>query len=285
LEPVWTVAASHAGAACGVPEIVDLVFSTVRRLDHESPALTARAAAMLETQNEFLSDSVENRVLAFQRLVSQVTDDARDASPTALANAIIAAGAFLVGRGTSHRFLLGRLPKRWAHAFSWFGLMAGLAGPSSWDGDWSRAAKGVERSLRGRFDWCSVSGADLCWPEYSWLTTTFAGKQVFAELPKMLPKVLSVEIVPGATCQMRLAVDGSAPAREMMRGDRAEAERRDSELRTTLEQLASLALRARHLLGGQIPQRSQEQGALGFDDSEERESSTPRSRRTKRPQD
>jgi hypothetical protein len=284
LEPLWAVAASRGSETLDAPEVVDLALSGITRAADGPASLKTRMASMVGTQSEFSSDSVENRVVAFQKLTSQVTEDTGNTNPTALAQAVIAAGAFLVGRGSSHGFLLGRLPRRWSQAFAWFGLMNGLSGPQSWDGEWSRAAKGVERSLRGRFDWCGVSGADLSWPEYLWLTTTFAGKQAFAEIPKMVPKVLSVEIAPGATCQLRLAADAGGSPREVGRGEHVEAERRNRELRDTLEHLADLAIRARHLLSAQDAQRSHGQGSLGFDDSEEHESNASRSRRSKRPQ-
>jgi len=284
LEPLWSVAASRGTEALDAPEVVDMTLRAVTRVGDGPAALKARMASMVRAQSEFSSDSVENRVVAFQQLTARVTEDIGNTNPTALANAVIAAGAFLVGRGSSHGFLLSRLPRRWSPAFAWFGLMAGLAGPQSWDGEWSRAAKGVERFLRGRFDWCGVSGADLSWPEYLWLTTTFTGNQVFAELPKMVPKVLSVEIVPGATCQLRLAADAGGSPREVSRGERVEVERRNRELRDTLEHLADLAIRAGHLLSVQDERRFHGQGSLGFADSEEHEPNASRSRRSKRPQ-
>jgi hypothetical protein len=283
LEPVWTVAASSQREPLSVQEVVDLVFSAIKRVSDGPPAPKLRTTAAFGPQSEFFSDSVESRVIAFQRLVAEMSEEIGDAGPTALPNAMLAAGAFLVGRGTSHGFLLARLAKRWSHALPWFGLMAGLAGSQSWDGGWSRAVKGVERLLRGRFEWCGVSVADLSWIEYSWLTTTFVGKQVFAEMPKMVPKVVSVEIVPGAACQLRLAVDAGGP-REATRSDRAETERRDRELRATLQELASLALRARHLIGSEPSQRAEDQASLGFDDAGGKSSTASRSRRGKRDQ-
>jgi hypothetical protein len=283
LEPVWAPpAASRAEDTLAVSEVVDLVVSAITRAAEEPTDLKVRPATLFSPQSDLMSDSVESRVVAFQRLTAQIGDEVGERAPTALEQAVIAAGAFLVGRGSSHSFLLSRLPRRWSHTFTWFGLMAGLAGPQSWDGEWSRAAKGIERFLRGTFDWCGVSGADLSWPEYSWLTSTFTGKQVFAELPKMLPKVLSVEVVPGAICQLRLATDSPGAARDASQRETADAERRERELRDTLDQVASLATRARQLVGGQEAQRTTGQGSFALDDTQERESSASRSRRGKR---
>lgn len=282
LEPVWASASSRAEEIFDVPEVVDLVISAVTRIADKQPALKFRPETEFAPQADFMGDSVESRVVAFQRLTAEMSDEVGERNPTSLEQAVIAAGAFLVGRGSSHSFLLGRLPRRWSHAFTWFGLMTGLAGPQSWDVEWSRAAKGIERFLRGRFDWCGASSADLSWPEYSWLTTTFTGTQVFAEFPKLLSKVLSVEIVPGAGCQLRLAPDSAAAARDTSQREKADAERRERELTDTLDKVASLAIRARQLVGGPGAQRTTAQGSLGFSDTNERESSASQPRRGKR---
>jgi hypothetical protein len=160
--------------------------------------------------------------------------------------------------------------------------MVGLAGPRSWDGEWSRAAKGLERLLRARIDWCNTTGADLSWPQYLWLTKTFTGKQIFAELPKMVPKVLSVEILPGVACQLRLAADSAGGARDVSQRESAEFGRRERELRETLDQVATLAMRARQLLSGPEARRTPAQGAFGLETTEGQESNTSQSRRGKR---
>ena len=281
LEPVWRSAGSREGEMLEVPQVVDFVVNAVGKGADRSTAPQFRPSNLFAPQADLMSDSVENRVVAFQKLTTQIGDEVGDRTPTPFELAIIAAGAFLVGRGSSHCFLLSRLPRRWSHTFAWFGLMTGLAGPQSWDGEWSRVAKGIERFLRGKFDWCSTVGADLSWPEYLWLSSTFTGKQVFAELPKILPKVLSVEVLPGVVCQLRLAAD-SVGARDVDQRERAETERRERELRETLDQLTTLASRARQLASGRDPQRTSGQASLGFGDTEEREGNTTRSRRSKK---
>ena len=282
LEPVWASASLRAKEVLGVSEVVGVVVNTMFQTANDTTPVHFRPSNLFAPQGDLMSDSVENRVVAFQKLASQIGDEVGERTPTALEQAIIAAGAFLVGRGSSHSFLLNRLSRRWSHAFTWFGLMVGLAGPRSWDGEWSRAAKGLERLLRARIDWCNTSGADLSWPEYLWLTKTFTGKQVFAELPKMMPKVLSVEILPGVACQLRLAADSGGGARDVNQRERAEFERRERELRETLDQVATLAMRARQLLSGPEVPRTPAQGAFGLETTEGRESNTSRSRRGKR---
>ena len=156
--------------------------------------------------------------------------------------------------------------------------MAGLAGQQSWDLTWSLAAKGVEKFLRGPLDWFGGGGADLSWAEYSWASKTFLGRDIFLELPKSLTKMLTVEIVPGATCQLRLAAE-SSPYREMNKQGNAELERSGLELKDTLDQLATLVARARHLVAPRAT--SQMQFNLGVADSEDTGRSP--SRRRKRP--
>jgi len=76
--------------------------------------------------------------------------------------------------------------------------------------------------------------------------------------------------------------DSGGGARDVSPRERAETQRRERELRETLDQVATLAMRARPLLSGREPQRTPGQGSLGFEDTEGRESSTSRSRRSKR---
>lgn len=282
LMPVWAVAGSEIDDVSDPQKVAHLTLTAALKHAGEGGAgLRARALSAFGQESGLSSDSIEQRVIGFQRLVVQL-DEFRETSSPLWANVMVAAGAFLVGRGTSHNFLLRRIAKRWPSAFPWFGVMAALAGPRSWDRDWSRATKGAERLLRSRFDWCGVTSADLCWAEYSWLANTFTGNEVFGELPKMLPRVLSIEIVPGAACQLRLAIDAGGSQRETDRSNQAEIERRDRELRSTLEHVISLALRARHLIDGPPGQSTQGQRSLELGDPDERHPDSPRSRRTKR---
>jgi hypothetical protein len=278
LRPVWNLAMPYGAETLAVPEAAEIVAREATRRMNGAPSVRLHPEILLNAPSDFQSDSVETRVVAFHRLTAQVMDEVGERTPTELASAMIAAAAFLVGRGSSHAFLLSRLPRRWPHTFTWFGLMAGLAGPRSWDDGWSRAAKGIERVIRGRFDWCGSSGADLSWPEYSWLATTFSGSQTYVELPKMAPKALSVEILPGAACQLRLAADAGAPARDLERGELVAAER-SRELKRTLEELANLADRARQLIARE--ELLHRQASLGFDESRGGDPVAPRPRRNK----
>ena len=63
----------------------------------------------------------------------------------------------------------------------------------------------------------------------------------------MFPRVVSVEIVPGAACQLRLATDGTSSSRETD-SRRADLERQIKELQATLDQVQTLAARSLRLM-------------------------------------
>jgi len=194
------------------------------------------------------SDSVEERVLAFNKLLRQVgAKDIEEISDPRI-NAIVASAAFLVGRGTSHIFLLRRLTKVLPSAVLWFGVLAALTGPKCWDEHWLRAVKGIEKHLRVQFNWEEPSLSDLCWHEYAWLADIYSKGEYFEGLSKNLPNVVSVEIMPGAACQMRLASSVSKV------GDAEKAARietkslRERELEFVVSQLVTLAAKAQDIV-------------------------------------
>jgi hypothetical protein len=280
LVPVWRLSDQVGARSLEVHEVVAMVLEPLIAGSGEPSPLQELIREMLAPHGAFFSDSVETRVLAFQKLSASVVEaSARVDCPSELALVSAAAGAFLVGRGTSHAFLLSRLGRKWAQAFVWFGLMGGLSGPGSWEQTWSLAVKGIERFIRGRFDWCEASGADLSWAEYFWISKQLSETPVFLDLPKSLPKALTIEIVPGAICQLRLAADPGGVARSPSIAGSGDADLIDYELRNTLDQLANLATRARHLLGSRTPG----QISLGLGNSDTERAKVPQSRRRRRP--
>ena len=207
-------------------------------------------------------NSMEERVLAFQKLVTTVNlrfghdTDSRH-------NAIIAAAAFLVGRGTSHISLLRRISKTFPSAILWFGAIAAMAGPKCWDQHWSRAVRGIEKHLRPPFHWQDLSLSDLCWHEYDWLSANFSGDRVFEALSKNTPNVISVEVVPGASCQMRLA-SSIRQAQEQDKGTEKQDEQRNAkyqELEAWAAQVLAIATKGQELLYSN-KKSNQEQGTL-----------------------
>ncbi|WP_157869593.1 hypothetical protein [Thiomonas arsenitoxydans] len=205
------------------------------------------------------SDSIEERVVAFNRLSLEVLNQDPSQFGETIAP-VLAAAAFLVGRGTSHVFLLKRFGRVAPVAFAWFGVIAALAGPRAWDGAWLRAVKGAERLLRPNFDWLDAPSADIGWAEFSWLSSTFDGVEQLAGIPKMLPRTLSIEIVPGAIIQVRLGT-GSADIESRVT---SEAKARERALQEALTQFVSLAQRVKNLVEKQ-PVQANEQQTLGLE--------------------
>jgi hypothetical protein len=235
----------------------------------------------LKQYNALQSDSIEDRTIAFKKLAGEIMLNFADQPYSSYSSALLAAAAFLVGRGTTHAFMLRPLAKRLPTVFIWFGLIAALSGPRTWDANWSRATKGIERLLRSKFDWCDPPSTDLCWAEYSWLANAFDGVEVFSELPKMLPRVLSIEVIPGAMCQLRLS---SGKENGNSEGDYKkdyEAELRNEELQSTLSQFVNLALKTREMLDRQKGKRFPTQQAFALGDEERPDAKNSRSKRGK----
>lgn len=192
------------------------------------------------------SDSVEERVVTFNRMITEHYAAPIQASSKYLASALLGVAAFLVGRGTSHVFLLRSHAKFLPSAYAWFAVVAAMAGPTSWDAHWSRLTKSIERGIRARFEWSDPPTADLCWSEFAWMANSFrGGPEIFADLPKAFPRVLSIEVVPGSSCQFRLAQSSSTNADP----DTSQVQSPiNKELQALLLQVAGLATKARGLL-------------------------------------
>lgn len=242
LDTIWE-ALNHLGDSLfdeSPEEIASLVCRAATELHGTAPSSVLR---LLTLQNfpGLRSTSFEERVVTFQRLLAEIkTIDPNGAYP-ALA-AIVAGAVFLVGRGTSHAFLLKRAPLLAPAASAWFGLMAALAGPAAWDSHWHRACRGIEKVIRQSFEWGEPALADLAWPEYDWMATVFDGHKMFEAVSKTVAKVLSIEVMPGAICQLRLAVsseEGAEPQRNST--ETARSSKKEKELESSLVQFLQLA--------------------------------------------
>jgi hypothetical protein len=240
LIPVWSLVNATSVERSSPQDVVELVLHAV-----EAHLQEPSSPSSLRDYPQLSSDSIEARVLAFQRLSIELTAKTGRRPRNGMPAAIIAAAAFMVGRGTSHAFLLRQTGKLFPASPVWFGLMAALVGLEAWDPDWIHATKSVERQVRAGFEWTDASGFDICWAEFSWLAGTFEGSNVFLELPKLAARAISIEIVPGAACQFRLATDttGEPDVRAGQSGGE-----RVFELQAALEQFVGLALRTRQLL-------------------------------------
>lgn len=163
-------------------------------------------STITEIKKELLSmnnDSIEERVISFNRITNyfidiQSEDFANDVS------ILISAAAFLVGKSTSHLFLLNKIGKNFPIVFLWFGAMAALVENKAWDFSWLRVVKGAERLIMPTLILNDVSSADISWLEFSWMLDVSSNSENLNDLPKMLPRTLSVEVVPGATLHIRL---------------------------------------------------------------------------------
>lgn len=244
LFPIWAIAGAKFGEQIPASEVAFLVMDVAATHFSESVQRARRiTASQLKDYPGLSSDSVEERVVAFNRLALEVLQQSTPLQSESVGPAL-AAAAFLVGRSTSHVFLLKRLARVAPTAFVWFGVMAALAGPRAWDGAWLRAVKGAERLLRPSFSWLDTPVADIGWAEFSWLAATFQDSEQLATLPKMLPRTLGIEIVPGALLQVRVGGGVAEPENRPT----SEESARERELQEALNQFLALAQRVRPLL-------------------------------------
>lgn len=223
-------------------------------------------------------NSMEERVLAFQKMVTDIGPAVANEITDSRRNSLIAAAAFLVGRGTSHIFLLRRISKVFPSAILWFGAIASIAGPKCWDQHWARAVRGVEKYLRPQFHWADPSLSDLCWHEYEWLSTVYSGGKVFDSLSKNAPNVISVEVLPGASCQMRLAATvGKNLEQEKFNERPVETSiARVQELEAWMNQVLAIAKRGEAML--QPSKRERQEQTSMFKDDPLLSSKAPRKR-------
>lgn len=278
LVPIWALVSANIEDTTDPRELAELILHAAEGIEQNSSNVVS-TRNILKSNSQLFSDSAEERVIAFQRLANEaVALTTRSGRASAITAALLAVGAFLVGRGTSHAFLLRKFPSVAPTAFIWFGLVAALRGPRGWDSSWSRLTKGIERQLRASFDMKDPPAADICWTEYNWLAQSFSGSNGVSDLARLFPRTLSIEVIPGAVCQFRLAAESRVQAESERR---SEFGGRESEVRQTLEQLASLSTKARHLLESMSPSRPASGGpqqALGF--SEQNSTSKPKAKKS-----
>jgi hypothetical protein len=215
------------------------------------------------------SASAEERISAFRETLDHL-EPPKDPRSAAADSLRLAAAAMLAGRSTSHSFLVRREVQRYPTALLWYGLMAGLVGPASWDDDWWRATRGIERNMLAEFDWSSPVGADLCWSEYKWLRKISQTDGPLSSLPSAQPAVLTIEVIPGAVTQRRLKVAASDhdPA-----SAKSAPSQRELDLQHALDQFIRLALRTMPLVEDPSPRSSSQS------DRRPKPSPPPRTRR------
>ncbi|MGY5942292.1 hypothetical protein [Stenotrophomonas forensis] len=255
LAPVWAISGAQINDYLEPDEATTLVLEVAARHFRRSSVNFIEPESILSGFPALFSNSIEDRVGAFNALASEVQNQSTE-SPQGARESIlsitVAAAAFLVGRGTSHLFLVQRLQRHVPSAPAWFGAIASLTGPRFWDKHWLRAVKGAERLLRPEFTWTEPSAADICWTEMSWLAGNFDGLEVLIDLPKMLPRTLNIEIVAGATCQLRIAgeaIDSYESRHERKPIVASPSTDREHRLEEALGQFLALATSVDSLLG------------------------------------
>lgn len=216
-------------------------------LAHHGATVGGRGPA-LENYPGLRGGSMEERVLAFRQIMAEAATESSVVDT--YKNVIIAAAAFLVGRGTSHLFLLRRFGKIFPSAVYWFGALASLAGPQCWDPKWSRAIKGIEKHLNLQFYWEDPTLTDICWHEYLWLNIAYSTPTAFGSLAKNSPNVVSIELVPGASCQMRLAttVGRVLESERTLESSIERKSTRETELESLVAQFLVLASKAQNMV-------------------------------------
>ncbi|THF65623.1 hypothetical protein E6C76_08610 [Pseudothauera nasutitermitis] len=251
--PIWALCNARIEGHFEVHESVLIVAEAASGfLRDQVDPVSVEGGLFLERYTGLRSDSAEERVMAF----NEFSDDVLRLPASQLASSgafMLAAAAFMVGRSTSHAFLLNRFRRAAPAAFAWFGLIAALAGSRCWDGAWLRAVKGAERLLKPRFEWTDTSSADIGWAEFAWLAGSLDDLDQLVGLPKMLPRTLGVEVVPGVVLQVRL---GQGSGGDEMRAI-PEISARERALTDAINQILEVALQVR---GHEVRRESPERG-------------------------
>ncbi|MEW5836025.1 MAG: hypothetical protein AB1832_13270 [Pseudomonadota bacterium] len=251
LVPIWGIISSGVDDFPDAPSVVEFVLDAVMRVQSLFEKKDASPGRILADFDDLYDDSIESRVVSFNRLASYVLDSSRSSGRVSqVMSAILAAGAFLVGRGTSHFFLLRKLTPLAPSSYIWFGLMAALIGPRGWHGQWARTVKGFERQIAGGFSWAQPVSGDISWEEYSWVSKNISLGNAFNDVARLVARTLTIEVVPGAVCQLRGSGDEAASSSESASRRQVESSPpvHAEELRSLLEQFVALANRSRKIL-------------------------------------
>lgn len=206
LVPAWSMASTSFGKVSSLSELAEFIIAAAD--SYELRISGSSMSRSLSLPPGLFSDSIEERVVAFQLVANEaVSHLGNQGRITTRAAATVAASAFLVGRGTSHAFLIKKYARLAPLAHVWFGVMAGIAGPSHWDTSWAKALKGIEKHIRASFCWSDPPMADISWAEYEWVSNAVKGTQAYSGFSRQVHTAISIEVLPGASCQMRLQPD------------------------------------------------------------------------------
>ncbi|CAB3804394.1 hypothetical protein LMG28138_05508 [Pararobbsia alpina] len=172
------------------------------------PQLPEELRAVSLDLRKLASGPLEYRVEEFERVMSILLPQAAAKADQLQVRlpAIFAALALWVGSGTSHISLLAEVSSSMPATYAWFGAFAGVLGQGSWHPEWARTTAAISKLLRGGFDIASTSAADLSWTEFAWLASV-GQFELLSGMPRASAKVLSVDVLPGASAPFRLAAD------------------------------------------------------------------------------
>lgn len=241
LAPIWTIcnerSEGHLEADEAALFVVEKASEFIRM---KARPMSAGGRHFLMSYSGLRSDSAEERVIAFNKFCDEVlTFPSPDLASSGAF--LLAAASFMVGRSTSHAFLLNRFRKAAPTSFAWFGLIAAFAGSRCWDARWLRAVKGAERLIKPRFEWTDTPSADIGWVEFAWLAVSLPNVDQMIELPKMLPRTLGVEVLPGVTMQIRFGLGNVGDEMRIV----PEISVTEQALTDALDQILEVALSAR----------------------------------------
>jgi len=219
MEPLWRVAFSAPERTLDTLEAITLCLHSAARANNGGSG--EYLVNRIMTNFPFLfGDSIEQRVSAYHDLAEAVSyGRGLDGAflPPKVACAVMATGAFLVGRGTSHSFLLSRLPREMSLSAAWLGLISGLCGPESLDPQWAAACLRARKNILEDCNLARSSMSDISWTELEWHLSSLGGGGAFRRLQRASASSLVVEIFPGLLSHQRLTGNSDADAEALRR--------------------------------------------------------------------
>jgi hypothetical protein len=202
LLPIWSEVDIQDANGSMFRQVLETVMGLVEEGEARHASHLPVGAVTLDAQ-ALGTGQMESRVRAFHALLHSLRGAVNDSNSGATAM-LVAGAAIMVGNGTSHIALLEEFGKRIPAVFAWFGLFAAEVGPKGWDPSWNRAANSVARLMRARVSVIDAPAFDLSWVEYDFVRGVAKPREFLRHIPKLYPRLLSVEVVPGASCQFRI---------------------------------------------------------------------------------
>ena len=212
LRPIWDWATIESTTDSALKEVIHAISSIIDG-ESSSPIRIDTPALRLTGLNPTVLGvgPMEGRVREFESFLGSMRGAVDDTNARTAAM-LVAAAATLVGNGTSHISLLEEFGKRLPAVFAWFGFFAAVVGPKCWDPAWNRATNSVARLLKSRFDLTDPPTFDLSWVEYDFVRAVAKPRDFISHIPKMYPRLLSIEVIPGAACQFRIGGEPQSAA-------------------------------------------------------------------------